>query len=317
MQTVNLRSEYSKAEKDGGLFDLSHWGCVEIVGADAADFLNRMTTLSFKNPTPGEARAGALLTGKGGPIAMGFFETLATDHFFFFSETWKKALEHLEKFHFAEKLELKHRPDWIVMGCYKPNLETDANKPGLVKPLAWGNFSLSAWQDQKIAGLIWMRMKSDQKEPFLKGTGLSLLSRALFNFFRIRAGIPSVGTELGDTHIVLEADFEWLLDRQKGCYPGQEVVERIFTYGQVNQKVFQVLVRNAASKVPLPLFTEGKQAGELIAYTEDPSREDGKGLGLALIRRAFWETPTFSLAPEAAEKGEVEMVRGAARASAN
>ncbi len=303
----NLNQEYADSQQTGGLFELDSWGYVEIVGKDAASFLQRLSTRSFKDPIPETILPGALLTGKAGLIATGFFETHATDHFFFLTRSPQLAFDHLTKFHFAEELEIKLRPDWTVVGVYKQGLAQNGQPADRVFPLPWGKFAFSTWRDPKIAGLIWLRAKPAIKTDFLKESGLPVFSEELFNYFRIKAGIPHVPEEMNEGNIILEGGLDWMIDRDKGCYPGQEVVERIFTYGEVNRKVLSVRLGRGAAKLPALLFSKGLEAGTLIAYTEDPTRTGG--LGLALIKRAQWENTAFSTGtqtPPDVERVELE-----------
>jgi sarcosine oxidase subunit alpha len=64
-----------------GMFDASTLGKIEVVGADAAEFLNRMYVNSWTNLAPGRCRYGILLAEDGAIIDDGVIGRLAPDRF--------------------------------------------------------------------------------------------------------------------------------------------------------------------------------------------------------------------------------------------
>jgi folate-binding Fe-S cluster repair protein YgfZ len=88
----------------------------------------------------------------------------------------------------------------------------------------------------------------------------------------------------------LEAGAERSVARNKGCYPGQEVIERIFTYGQVNRKLMPVDWQGEppTAAAPIALQAEGKTEAQLVSWERDPA-EPFRGVGLAYVRRSHWE----------------------------
>jgi len=121
-----------------------------------------------------------------------------------------------------------------------------------------------------------------------------------------------VGRELNATSIILEGNFEKPIARDKGCYPGQEVIERIFTYGQVSRKLYPIewdAVRDLSAGLRL-LASEGADAakpleGTLVAAERNPGGNGG--VGLALFPRAAFDYAGNWLAQT--PDGETIMVR--------
>ena len=69
---------------------------------------------------------------------------------------------------------------------------------------------------------------------------------------------------------------------QKGCYLGQEIVERIRSRGHVNKTLMSFEME--ADSVPAAgtnLFAGGKEAGEVTSAMQSP---EGRVFGLALVR---------------------------------
>jgi folate-binding protein YgfZ len=252
---------------------------VEITGPDARDFLNRLTTLNFKKWDPLQTRLGAFLTGKSGVVALGFFQSVAGGfHLVLPQDTLAAVLEHIELFHFSEKLQSVDRSaEWHLFGVW--------HAPVPVRD-AW-----RSWADPFIDGLVWQKVAASEAADWKKRVAsLPVLTDVQFDWLRTRSGMPLVGKEVDTSVLVLEGGLERAVDRNKGCYPGQEVVERIFTYGQVNRKLLPVQVtgnwKNAA--LPLKFLQDGKAVATLV--TAVPDLETDSAVGLAFVHRLFWQS---------------------------
>ena len=107
---------------------------------------------------------------------------------------------------------------------------------------------------------------------------------------RIEAGIPRFGAELDESVLPAEAGLERAIAIDKGCYTGQEVVERMRSQGQASHRLVGLV---AAGEEPFEpgevLSSEGKSVGEVTSAC----RSDGIGsIALAFVRRAFAEPGT-------------------------
>jgi aminomethyltransferase len=83
------------------------------------------------------------------------------------------------------------------------------------------------------------------------------------NSVRLEQGIPWFGYDFGEKQIPHEAGLEDShISYSKGCYTGQEIVERVRSRGQVNR--VRVSLRFEGSEAPAanaPLMSEGKEIG--------------------------------------------------------
>jgi len=108
---------------------------------------------------------------------------------------------------------------------------------------------------------------------------------------RIEAGIPRYGTELDEETMIHEAGLLNAVSFTKGCYVGQEIVERTRTRGHVNWKLVGIILES-----PLPpargekLTLEGKEVGEVTSACLSPTL--GKTIALAYVRREVAEPGT-------------------------
>jgi folate-binding protein YgfZ len=108
---------------------------------------------------------------------------------------------------------------------------------------------------------------------------------------RIEAGIPRYGEELGEDTIPNEAGLWNALSFNKGCYVGQEIVERTRSRGHVNWKLMGLIVE---SEIPPPagekLVRGGREIGEVTSSCVSPTL--GKTVALAYLRREVSEPGT-------------------------
>jgi glycine cleavage system aminomethyltransferase T len=89
------------------------------------------------------------------------------------------------------------------------------------------------------------------------------------------------------------------LSFNKGCYVGQEIVERARSRGHVNWKLMGLVVE---SEVPPPagekLVREGREIGEVTSSCVSPTL--GKTIALAYLRREVSEPGTKLALPSGA-----------------
>src|SRR5262249_36724897 len=82
------------------------------------------------------------------------------------------------------------------------------------------------------------------------------------NALRLEQGVPWFGYDFGDKQIPHEAGLEHShISYTKGCYTGQEIVERVRSRGQVNR--VRVLLKLDSAEPPVAggaLLTDGKEA---------------------------------------------------------
>jgi folate-binding protein YgfZ len=124
-----------------------------------------------------------------------------------------------------------------------------------------------------------------------------------FELLRIERGVPRYGRDVTAETLALEAPFGAAIVFGKGCYLGQEVVERVTARGHVNRHLAGFLL--AAEAVPLPgerLLAGDRDVGWLTSTAWSWSR--ARPIGLGYVRR------------EHAEPGTTLMVQGAATATA-
>jgi len=108
-----------------------------------------------------------------------------------------------------------------------------------------------------------------------------------FEAARIEAGIPRFGVDMDETNFPQECGIECrAISYQKGCYIGQEIVERVRSRGHVNKLL--TALRIDAVEPPSPgtkLSADGTEAGEITSAAFSPAIR--KVVALGFLRAQF------------------------------
>src|SRR6266436_4200949 len=114
-----------------------------------------------------------------------------------------------------------------------------------------------------------------------KSAGGGPVGYTALNSLRLESGIPWFGYDFGDKQIPHEAGLEKShISYTKGCYTGQEIVERVRSRGQVNRR--RVGLRFAGDAVPSSgevLTADGKEAGYVTRAAFSPMMSCAIGMG--------------------------------------
>jgi folate-binding protein YgfZ len=101
---------------------------------------------------------------------------------------------------------------------------------------------------------------------------------------RLEAGIPKAGPDLNEEIVPPEAHLQdKAFSLSKGCYPGQEVVARMDTYGSVRRHLVGLVVKS--SVVPLKgakLFSGDREVGWVSSAILSPHLKAPIALGFPL-----------------------------------
>jgi folate-binding protein YgfZ len=111
-------------------------------------------------------------------------------------------------------------------------------------------------------------------------------------WLRLLEGTPRYGIDIRDKELPQETGQTRALHFAKGCYLGQEIVERIRSRGNVHRAFTAFRLEGDLPEPGSSLEADGKQVGELTSVAAIPLPEDnGKTmqLGLGYIRREALE----------------------------
>jgi folate-binding protein YgfZ len=107
-----------------------------------------------------------------------------------------------------------------------------------------------------------------------------------FETVRIENGVPRFGVDMDETNIPLEAGIESIaVSYNKGCYIGQEVINRIHSIGHVNRELRSLQLAGDLKSLPSKgdkVFRDGKEVGYITSAVKSPSVGN---IALGYVRR--------------------------------
>ncbi len=124
------------------------------------------------------------------------------------------------------------------------------------------------------------RIVMDRGQP----CGLVPVGAAAAEIRRVEVGIPRYGVDMDASRLVLEVGLRDAISATKGCYLGQEVVERGTARGHVNRKLTGL--RLLADVVPprgAAVLVDGVEVGTVTSAVDSPAA--GCPVALAYVRR--------------------------------
>ncbi len=112
------------------------------------------------------------------------------------------------------------------------------------------------------------------------------------NALRLEQGVAWFGYDFGEKQIPHEAGLQDShISYTKGCYTGQEIVERVRSRGQVNR--VRVGLKFATTELPArntPLLVEGKEYGQVTRSAFSPAMNEFIGMGYVRREKATPES---------------------------
>jgi folate-binding protein YgfZ len=113
------------------------------------------------------------------------------------------------------------------------------------------------------------------------------------NILRVEAGVPRYGIDFTEENLLLEVGLDNAVSFTKGCYLGQEVVERIRSRGHVNKKLAGLLLNGQRSARPGDVISsDGKEIGAITSAVQSPAL--GGPIALGYLHKDFW-TPGMTV----------------------
>ena len=286
-------SEGYEALRHGAAWlDLSTRGRLLVRGRDRARLLHNVTSNEIKKLAPGSGCYAFFLSPQGriqGDCSLFCF----ADHFLVDTEPElrEKVPQLILKYKVADQVEVED----VSAGITAVGLEGPAaaaalaalNAPVPGEPyahLAWGELTVA---NLSVTGQPGFRIFGPPaRMPSWEASGAKPATDADIRQVRIENGRPRYGEDIRETTLPQETQQMHALSFTKGCYLGQEIVERIRAQGHINKKLVRVAIESPAALPPgAKLTANGKDAGEITASVYSP--ETHSVAALAYVRTPF------------------------------
>jgi folate-binding protein YgfZ len=294
--------EYAASRLGAALFDFDFRVALSFTGSDRVTFLHNLLSNDILSLRPGTGCYTTLLTQQSKVVADGNVFLGEENIRFDVDRALKdRAREHLEKFLVADDVEIDDRSESeSALGLLGPRaadvVRTAGGEPP-ENPLEHRESTVSgarvwiARVDGSGDGgfqIVAPRSASEQVRSALMTAGsphgLAAATQQTLEVLRLEAGIPWPGVDFDESRLVLEAGLERGISFKKGCYLGQEVVERASSRGHVNRR----LVGLQLESEPVPargarILHEGADVGEVRSAAFSPALD--RPIALGYVRR--------------------------------
>lgn len=284
---TDLRGQIETIRNGVGLYDASRCGQLVIEGPDAPSFLQRIVSNEVEKAAVGEGRYNAILDRKGMVLSLFYLIRLESTRFLAITppQSTKKTVEMLLKMKFLSKVtiadESERRSLFLIVGPRSDAIVSERfREKGSV-----------LWREDLFGPPLWnLSLPQEQVKSFRESViSLPELSDTSIRLMRMEIGFPEYGVDIDETHILLEATVPQAWQRQKGCYPGQEVIERILAYGKgrTPKRLCSLSLTGEQEIEPKSeIFSDtGEKAGVVTSALYNPL--DDKTLALAYLDYKF------------------------------
>ena len=301
--------EHLRTRTHAGLFDVSHMGEIDVRGADAIAFINRITSNDASKLVDGQAQYSALTTPEGTVVDDLVVYRLAADHLLLVvnASTTDKDWEWIKSNHSGEAIELNNvSADYCQLALQGPDaqtiLQTLTDVPlgdikyyhftrgsidgvaGIISRTGYtGEDGFEVYAPRDRAEQLWNKILDAGKTG--TPTGVLPCGLAARNTLRLEAGMALYGNELDESTTLLEANLGWICKLDKGDFVGREALARQKAEG-VKRKLagFEVVERGIA-RDHQDVIVAGERVGTVTSGSPAPFLK--KNIGFAYLPIEF------------------------------
>jgi glycine cleavage system T protein len=306
----DTRAEHQAVRTTVGIFDFSFRSKFALTGEHRVRFMHRIVSNDIKNLSAGQGTYATLLNAQGRILAdlriYADEDRLWVDTDVDLAE---KAITALKRYIIGDRVEVEPGELCAVaiqgpqsrgalhelLGSDLPPLEREMDHCALdregqrgrvVRLSSTGEEGYEVWLEPDATVRFWQAAHDASG-----GQVIACGSEALESL-RIEAGLPRYGQELAEDTLPLEAGLLNALSFNKGCYIGQEIVERTRSRGHVNWKLMGLRLE-ADAPMPAPgesVTADAKTIAEVTSACFSPTL--GRPMALAYVRREVSEPGT-------------------------
>jgi aminomethyltransferase len=279
-----MTNGYQALRQGAAWLDLSARARFRVNGRDRARYLHNVTSNDVKKMTPGSSSYAFLLTPQG-RIQADLNLFCLPEYFLIDTEQdlREKVPPLILKYKVADQVELEDvTAQTAEVGVEGPGA------PAIRAAIPAPEFTVL---DASVTGQPGFRVwcaaeKLPELVRLLETAGAVAASAEDARAVRIENGKPRYGEDIRETTLPQETQQMHAVSFTKGCYLGQEIVERIRAQGHVNKRLARLEIDAAEPVAPgVKLAADGKDAGEITSSVLSP--QSGRVAALAYVRTPF------------------------------
>jgi folate-binding protein YgfZ len=295
---------YQGLRESAAWMDLSARGKIRVLGEDRARLLHAMTTQDVQSLTPGHGSYAFFLNAQG--RILGDVNVFCLEDSFLLDtepETRQKLFDHIDRYIIADDVTLEDVTGEIAtIAIEGPQAAAILGRLGAPVPEA--DYATRTWADMTVArvsltgaaGGFFVFLNPAKRGNLIAALDAEGIAEATpddARTVRIEHGRPRYGEEITERYLVQETAQLQAVHFSKGCYLGQEIVERVRSRAQIHRVLRRVEIEiSEPPAVGSKLKSADGQAdaGEIASAAFSPAL--GKVTALAYVRTQVAEPGT-------------------------
>jgi len=297
-----LRGEFEALRSSCGVFKLDDRARVAIAGGDRLRWLNGMVTNNVRDLASGHGIYAFLLNPQG-HIQADLYAFNRGDSILVETDRalLEKVLQIFDRYIIMDDVDLSNVTGQLSgIGIAGPKARSVMKAAGIEPPeLAPLQFVTLQWRGANLFVIrgdnpgvesfnLWPEPEqhSSLHDALAKGGAAPVGSDAL-ELLRIASGVPRYGQDIRERDLPQETEQQRALNFSKGCYIGQEIVERIRSRGAVHRKFSGFEIDGPLPSPGAKVQAENKDVGEITSAALLPLGSADRAVALGYVRREF------------------------------
>jgi folate-binding protein YgfZ len=296
----DARAEFRALVSGCGVYGVKGRARVGLTGSDRVRWLNGMVTNNIRDLAPGRGVYTFMLNPQGRILA-DFYVFNRGDRLLIDTDQSQaeKILAAFDHYIIMDEVEVSNLSlESAAIAVAGPNSRDVLRAAGLeLRELAPLEFADSAWQQTSLTVLrtdhqatevfeLWLTpAQAPALRAALLNAGATPVGAAALESFRIASGIPRYGQDIRERDLPQETEQRRALNFSKGCYVGQEIVERIRSRGNVHRTFTGFVVEGALPPLGTKIELDGKDVGEITSVASLPMATGERLVALGYVRR--------------------------------
>jgi folate-binding protein YgfZ len=295
-------AETAALTRTAAMHDLGWLKRVAVRGDDRFRWLSGMVTNTV-NDLPSNAGAWNLVLNAQGRIQGDLTTWREGDslELVIAADQYDKLIAHFEHFIIMDDVELVplgQEPGAAetalgVTGPHAPDVLTRSGLPTLAEPMTstraeWNGLDLHILRGYGVLAHhyeIWTPAAGVKRLwQTLSTAGATPIGSAMLEAFRVTEGIPAYGIDIMERDLPQETSQMRALHFNKGCYLGQEIVERIRSRGNVHRHLRALELTGPLPVAGTELKLDETQIGQITSAAELPLPGGNRTFALGMIR---------------------------------
>jgi folate-binding protein YgfZ len=304
----DIRAGFQALLSGCGLYDLSSRAKIAVTGGDRVRWMNGMVSNNVRDLAAGHGVYAFMLNAQG-RIQADLYVFQRGDSLLVDTERGQreKVLQLFDHYIIADDVEIADVSDKLTaLGLAGPESRHVLERAGIAVPdlaplelcspkcdCACGCLQCTLVRGDDAAGTsyeIWLapdQLKSTWDA--LVAAGATTVGAGVLELRRISSGIPRYGVDIRERDLPQETGQTRALNFTKGCYLGQEIVERIRSRGAVHRQFSAFMVEGALPEAGAKILAgeskEEKEVGEVTSSAILPLPGGDRPVALGYLRR--------------------------------